>query len=417
MAKIKNIQDVAQFQLCTGCGMCASIEPQRFFMKDILKQGLRPFIKKDAPEETGDALKSCPGIGLQHNIDYQDPKLVKSLVDDWGPIYEVMEGYAVDEEIRFSGSSGGVVTALGLYCLEKGRIPHVLHTAAQKETPYLNETVISKSKEDLLKTTGSRYAPASPCDSIEKIENNSEKSVFIGKPCDITAIQQARKIRPKLDENLGLTIAFFCAGVPSTEASLKLMEKEGITSPDAVNNLRYRGKGWPGHWAVQYKNNQGSEDLQQLTYAKSWGFLQQFRQWRCYICPDHTGEFADLSIGDPWYKDVKPGDAGKSLIVVRTQRGQQLLRKAVDAGYIIVEENNPSLLPRSQPNLLDVRASLWARLLVLRLLGAGVPRYEGFKLFSLWWNRLNALEKVRSVLGTAKRVYKKKLHQRGHLKQ
>lgn len=412
MAKIKNIQDVSQFQLCSGCGMCASIEPKRFFMKDIVEYGRRPFIKENAIEENGDALKVCPGIQLKHSINYQDSKLINKLVDDWGPIYEVMEGYAVDEKIRFSGSSGGVVTALALYCLEQGGMENVLHTAAKKDKPYLNESVISKSRKDLLTTTGSRYAPASPCDKIEAIESCSKKSVFIGKPCDVAAVQQARKIRPNLHKNLGLVIAFFCAGVPSTKGSLELMKKEGVTNLDSVNKLRYRGKGWPGYWRVNYKNNKGEEESQQLSYAESWDFLQRFRQWRCYICPDHTGEFADISVGDPWYKEVKLGEAGKSLIVVRSQQGQKILHAAVNAGYLIIEKSDSSLLTRSQPNLLNVRASLWARLTVLRLLGAAVPKYDGFKIFHLWWHHLNSIEKLRSILGTIKRIYRKGLLKR-----
>ena len=35
MIKVKNIDDVVQYQLCTGCGVCASAEPERYRMTDI----------------------------------------------------------------------------------------------------------------------------------------------------------------------------------------------------------------------------------------------------------------------------------------------------------------------------------------------------------------------------------------------
>lgn len=147
-----------------------------------------------------------------------------------------------------------------------------------------------------------------------------------------------------------------------------------------------------------------------MTYADSWNYLQKYRQWRCYICPDHTGEFADIAVGDPWYRKVQPGERGKSLIVARTRHGVEVLQAAVLAGYVVLESEDPNLLPRSQSNLLATRGALWARLWVLRLLGAAVPSYTGFGLFKFWISALGFKEKLRSVTGTVKRVFQKNLN-------
>jgi coenzyme F420 hydrogenase subunit beta len=101
---------------------------------------------------------------------------------------------------------------------------------------------------------------------------------------------------------------------------------------------------------------------------------------------------------------------GKSLIVARTHRGLALLKAAEEAGYITLESNDPNLLPRSQPNLLAARGELWARLKVLRLLGASLPSYFGFSMFKFWITELGIIEKLRSITGTAKRVFIKKLN-------
>ena len=145
-----------------------------------------------------------------------------------------------------------------------------------------------------------------------------------------------------------------------------------------------------------------------MTYSESWGFLQRYRQWRCYICPDHTGEFADIAVGDPWYRMIESGELGKSLIIVRTKRGKEIVHAATNAGYINLESNDPSILPRSQPNLLATRGSLWARLKVLRIMGAPVPRYSGFVYFPFWL-KLSLRDKINSVTGTIKRVFVKRL--------
>ena len=46
------------------------------------------------------------------------------------------------------------------------------------------------------------------------IQNAPAPCVFIGKPCDVAAVENVRRLRPALDEKVGLTIAIFCAGTP-----------------------------------------------------------------------------------------------------------------------------------------------------------------------------------------------------------
>ena len=406
---INSIEDVVATQLCTGCGACAYIEPGRFRMLDTLEYGRRPFLCDDPVEETGEALSICPGVNLEHVPPMQSHEDVSSdLLNAWGPVLTVWEGYAVDPEIRFAGSSGGAATALALFCIEQENMSGTLHVGAKTDTPYLNETVYSTCRAELLCRSGSRYAPTSPCDGLSQIESAEGKSVFIGKPCDIAAAKRASKLRPKLAERLGLTIGFFCAGAPSVAGTLALLKKVGGIEPAKLTGIRYRGMGWPGKWTAHI---QGDIEFQ-LSYSESWGFLQKFRPWRCYICPDHTGEFADIAVGDPWYREVKSDENGRSLIVARTARGRDVIHAAERAGYLILERSEPSLLPRSQPNLLKARGALWGRLTALRIFGAPIPYFRGFPMFRFWLSELRLWPKVQSLAGTAKRVFRKRLRQR-----
>lgn len=411
---MKSITEVVEKQLCTGCGACSYTEPERFRMGNVYELGRRPFVKPDAKAESGAGLQVCPGAALSHDISVkQDSKIVAEMFDAWGPVYEVWEGYAGDAAIRLAGSSGGLATALALFCLEKEKMEGVLHTGADEETPYLNKTVYSTTRTQLLSNAGSRYSPASPCESLDLVEEAEGKSVFIGKPCDVAAVQKARKINASLDDKIGLTIGFFCAGVPAFNGLFELLKKNGIHTPQKqLKSLRFRGNGWPGLWTANYVDENNQEKSSQLTYAESWGFLQKFRQWRCYICPDHSGEFADIAVGDPWYRQVTADEPGKSLIVVRTQRGLDILRAAEQAGYVVLEKKDLSLLPRSQPNLLETRGAIWGRRLALRLLNAPFPKYDGYVMFKFWWQVLSAKSKLQSITGTIKRVYVKNLNKR-----
>ena len=378
--------------------------PDQVHMADMPTLGRRP-----VGEANGQALAVCPGIALEHTLDRDDAGLQSDLKGTWGPVFKVWEGFAANPDIRRAGSSGGAATALALHAIERRGMAGVLHTAAREDAPYLNQTVVSRSREELLGRTGSRYAPASPCEGLGEIEHAEAPCVFIGKPCDVAAAQKARALRPGLDRNLDLTIAFFCAGTPSTQGTLDLLKSVGVDDPGRVRSLRYRGQGWPGRWTVRWEGEAGQEHEASLSYEESWGFLQKYRQWRCYICPDHTGEFADVAVGDPWYRPVQPGEPGKSLIVARTRRGVAAVEAAAAAGYLVLEREDPELLPRSQPNLLRTKAALWGRLTALRLGGAGCPRFKGFALGTLWLKHLTVRQRAQSIAGTFRRIRTKNL--------
>jgi coenzyme F420 hydrogenase subunit beta len=241
------------------------------------------------------------------------------------------------------------------------------------------------------------------------IEEAPGPCVFIGKPCDVVAVNKAQRSRPALAEKLGATIAFFCAGTPTTGATLEMLKRVGVDDPSEVADLRYRGHGWPGRAAVTVHNDNRFE-TRRLSYEESWGeILTNHKQWRCQICADHTGELADISVGDPWYRQIPPDDPGQSLVLVRTERGRRILHRAQDAGYLALEQADPSILPASQEALLRGRGAVWGRTLACRLLGAPAPRYKGLATFRFWWSALTPGQKLRTIAGTAKRILKGEL--------
>lgn len=405
---VLTVHDVVNQQLCTGCGACAYIDPSNLAMVDIPSLGRRP-IPSNGTRPHPDSLKACPGHRLQHSFDRNNSAYDASLMQAWGPVLEVWEGYAGDESIRYAGSSGGVASALAIFCIEHESMHGVLHTKAQDKAPYLNETTLSTTREEIIQASGSRYAPASPCDGLQMIEDAPGRCVFIGKPCDVAAVQSSCQLRPGLDAKIGLTVAFFCAGTPSTNGTIELLKSAGIHDLSRITSLRYRGNGWPGQWAVTYSDTNNTLHTANMSYTESWNFLQRYRQWRCYICPDHTGEFADITVGDPWYREPTTNDSGSSIVIARTHRGRKILHSAAKSGYIVLKEKDSSLLPRSQPNILDARGNLWGRLLALRLSGAPTPAFTGFPLFYLWFRRLTLKAKAQSIVGTLRRIRTKHL--------
>ncbi|MEE8460445.1 MAG: Coenzyme F420 hydrogenase/dehydrogenase, beta subunit C-terminal domain [Phycisphaerales bacterium] len=408
---INNIQDVVERQLCCGCGVCAYLSPDSIEMVDSTESGRRPRHKGNRVDDS-DAMKACPGIALEHAAGGHPDGAIPQLLPAWGPVLEVWEGHATDEAIRFAGSSGGAASALALACIETGGMHGVLHVRARGDAPILNETVLSTTREEILRATGSRYAPASPCDGLHMVEAAPGPCVFIGKPCDVAAVRNATRLRAPLREKVGVTIAFFCAGTPTTKGTMALIERLGIEGPSDVIEIRYRGNGWPGRTVFTVKTAAGTE-TRSLSYEEAWGeVLSNHKQWRCNVCADHTGEFADIAVGDPWHRRRDPREPGLSLILVRTERGRRILADAVAAGYLAVERSEHSALPAAQPELLRGRGAVWGRLLACRLMGVPAPRYRGMPMFRHWWSRLSWREKAGATVGTVRRVHRRRLRAR-----
>jgi coenzyme F420 hydrogenase subunit beta len=319
---------------------------------------------------------------------------------------EVWEGHASDPEIRFKGSSGGILTALAVYCVEQAGMHGVLHTGQDPVDPIRNRTRLSRTRSELLAVTGSRYSPASVCDGLGLVEAAPSPCVIIGRPSEIAAVRNAARLRPELDRNVGVILSFFCAESPSTRGTVELLEKLGV-DPASVCDLRYRGHGWPGHFAPTRAGDTGP--CRKMTYSQSWEFLQAYRPWSVQFWPDGSGELADISCGDPWYEAPDGKNPGFSLVVARTERGCEIIAAAMAAGCLSLRPAERWKLAKSQSGLLAKKGSIWGRRLAMRLFGLPITRFIGLDLWHCW-KPLAAEEKLRSTLGTIRRIITRKLY-------
>ncbi len=159
-----------------------------------------------------EALQVCPVAGLEAPRKPQGCE--EKLFQDFGPVLEIWEGHATDPEIRYRGSSGGALTAISLYCLERLGWYGVLHTGADSEEPVRNRTRLSRSRAELLAGTGSRYSPASVCDGLGLLANAPAPCVLVGKPVEVAAARKAVHVWPEVERNLGLLLSFFAPKRP-----------------------------------------------------------------------------------------------------------------------------------------------------------------------------------------------------------
>lgn len=408
MVSTKSSSQVGDPRLCLGCGVCAYVLPETT-MVDVDHIGVRPKISGNPDQAMMKVAHAvCPTVSadygeLKRRDDYQ-PAVDSKTENNWGAITGIWEGHAGDEDIRFTGSSGGALTALSQYCLEKMNFHGVLHTGENINDPIRNKTRLSLSRDELVAAVGSRYSPASVCDGLQMVEDAPSPCVVIGKPVEVAATRNAMRHRPELAKKVGVTLSFFCAETPPTKATRSLISTLNVVE-SSITSLRYRGYGWPGYFTTQTTDN---DPVEHWIYQKAWAYLQKFRPWAAHVWPDGSGELADISCGDPWYEEPDGENPGFSLIVARTKLGKEIVEGAIASGYLKATPAETWKLEKSQEGLLKKKGAVWGRRLVHRMLGMPNTEFKDLDLFKPWL-ALTYREKVSSIFGTLRRILQRRL--------
>jgi coenzyme F420 hydrogenase subunit beta len=198
-------------------------------------------------------------------------------------------------------------------------------------------------------------------------------------------------------------LSFMCAGVPSLAGTHALIRSMG-GEPEGVRRFRYRGDGWPGMARADMADGR----VLQTDYTTSWGtVLNQHLQFRCKICPDGTGEFADIVCADAWHgADGYPDfteRAGRSLVLTRTAQGEALLQAACAAHAVAVAPLPVADIARMQPyQVLRKQVVLGRVLATWARRGAG-PRYWRMGLLRASWHA-HKITWLRNAWGTWRRA-------------
>jgi len=328
---------VVENNLCTGCGACYVVCPSSAIKLRMKEDGfLKPVIDHGKCRMCSLCIKVCPSINNRY-VDVLNTFNYQNYDDLVGKFIDIYIGHALNSFIRYNASSGGVVTALLVDALEKREIDGAIVTYMRVKNGLLFPYVgIATKKEDILKAMGSKYLPV-PLVTIFKTilkEKNDKKYALVGLPCHIRGYRKLVKIYPELQRKIKFTIGLLCGGQPSILATYYILWRYNVDFTKLIN-LRYRGEGWPGSMKISLINGKAIKISYEKYYGKD-GFGAYFVNTGCRICADHTAEYADLSVGDPWIRGYKD-QVGSSIIVTRTQIGESIVRNAAKNGVIALK--------------------------------------------------------------------------------
>lgn len=393
-----NIQEIIQKQYCLGCGLCVAVAgTDKLKMKEDVNGFLVPSRIGNYDGAVPGLKNFCPGITvhLQKKLKNKEEKI-------YGPFISIKTAYAKNESVRHRASSGGAITAILCGLLEKNIVSGVLQVGPSNNLPTKTKYFFSTTVDQVISNAGSRYAPSSLFVDIKSILEQNDRIAVVGKPCDIVGVSQFLKRYPEYQKKVYCTLSFMCMGLPSQNATNKLIQSLGVDDLDKVRTLNYRGNGWPGQATVITD----SDEVFTCSYEDSWGkILGRDLLFRCKICPDGWGSFADISSGDAWFTDgTEPlfhDEPGRSFLVIRSSKGVELLANVSDT--VAIENYNIAELPVIQKSQHARKERVWAAYLALKVLGDRLLSFKGTGMWDMAF-RCSSYRVFRATLGFIKRI-------------
>ena len=364
-----HVERVYREMNCTGCGTCVGVCPAGAIsmLMDARKGFNHPVIDSDKCIDCGVCENVCPGI----SFDYFKMRRFVFGADvpntQIGFCRDCIVAHAADKKLRFSSSSGGVVTALVIAALSRGKIDGAILTRMRKDKPLLPEVFIAKTSDEVIGAATSKYCPVPLNKLINIIKEQPESLRFavVGLPCHIQGIRKAQQLYPVIKKKIKFIIGLICGQTPSQLATHSFLKALGVNR-ESLKSLHYRGEGYPGFMRVELKDG----SMKTVPYGSRLGMggifsSALFTPFHCEICTDHFSEFADIVCGDAWLPEYQGDKLGKSLVISRTGTGVALMEDAMRSGAIEATKIDCKSVAGSQKRLL-VSSSILARITVMR---------------------------------------------------
>lgn len=303
---------------CCGCGSCQLICPRNAITMVTDGEGfLSPVVDMDKCVQCGLCIKHC----VQFNPRQREDNVLHSTYLSYNP----------DETIRAESSSGGMFYPIAQDFIRTGGIVY----GAAFDEGFAVKHIRVADEAGLKALTKSKYVQSNLQDIYGPLLDDladGKEVLFVGTPCQVAAVYSLVSDKKRLDKLF--LMDFICHGVPSPGVWQSYLRT--MFGNLHIGSVSFRDKqkaGWHDyHFRVKYgKCGDLNESHEMNAYMRSFLFCGNMRQ-SCYNCQYKAGAYvSDFTLGDAWKieKDYPQwaDDKGTSLMIVRSQKGQQLLAR------------------------------------------------------------------------------------------
>lgn len=404
---MRNVNYTTAHQLCLGCGLCEDICPTASITIEIKQGEYRPSVNNSTclGDKCSRCTKICPGLGINiKNI--SEEVLPKNEIKEnkfIGKYTHLYTGHCTDHDIRYHSASGGMVTGLLIYLLEKKIIDGAVVTRFSSQDNITPETFIARTKEELISARSSKYCPVSMQGIRKQIRESEGKYVIVGLPCHLHGFRKIEEIDRKFREHVFAYFGLYCSSGRTFHLTDYVLLQRKIDK-NRVKYFAYRDEGCLGSMVLKSDQRLYKEDFQSYYHPLRSIFIPR----RCHFCIDHSAELSDISFGDIHIKPYSDDEIGVNSVIVRNPRMNDLLMQAVSDGAIVLDELKEDTLIASQ-KMARVKKTKYASLVYWgKNLGMKVPEYDvepqhktGFIKSMLYMMNLN----VQYMVGHNKRLW------------
>lgn len=314
--------------ICSGCSTCAA------FCERIEMRNDKPELVKDCTMKIG-AVK-CGMDGACYDtcpmVSFSVAQLEKDIFGEERKDRELgcyKKIVAVKSKKKIEKSQdGGAVTSLLLFALETGYVDAAVVANSNEE--WNPAASVAKTGEAILSAAGTKYARAPATMVFGRSFKDVRRIALVGTGCQTNGARrvQAAFLKPVLEKMKSsenppniLLIGLFCFENFPYECLKNFIEKNyGVKMGDIAKTDIKKGK-----FIVKTKDGR--------TLEKKVKEFDECVPDSCKLCTNFTAEFADISVGGVG------SEAGWSAVIVRSDKGLELLEKAKEQGYIEVSES------------------------------------------------------------------------------
>ena len=345
---LERLREIIAEGLCHRCGSCAGICPSGVIRPD---EDYYPDWngREESCTDCGLCIRVCTGTSFsfpEYSIRLSGRAV--TVKDDHGLFLKAFLGYSTDREVRGNATSGGIATQIPLFLLRSGRVKGALVVGSDRKKPWKPRALVARSREEILEGGNSKYPACSMNQLWGTLKNDAGPFAFTGLPCHVHGLRKMSSLNRELDEKVALIVGLLCHSCLDHQVIRDIFNIYSINEDD-ITRVEYRGGKLPGYiraltgegkWVYLPYPHLGPDYYRPNAKECLTFFFKFYSPPRCRLCIDATSEYADISVGDPWFKGweaEKKLQGGYSLIIARTERGLKALEDARDAGDIVLE--------------------------------------------------------------------------------
>lgn len=228
-------------------------------------------------------------------------------------------GWSVNEDVRRSGGSGGLVTAVFAAALDKGLVDNVV--VLKKYNQFEAVPTITDKVEDVLNSAGSMHMLISNQTKYVRQFCNGTRLAIAVKPCDMRGIVEQGK-RNMIDRDSLFTIGVNCGGTMSPYKIRTVVSSVYGLDPAAVEGEEIEKGQLIIETADGEHHSHSIDELEEDDHG---------RRENCRYCKVKIATNADLACGN-WGVIGELSGRG-TFVEVMTEKGAAFLKNAVDAGF------------------------------------------------------------------------------------